>query len=138
MPARIAVQLTAGQNPAEEKKPGSVFWSESDVISVVFQYRKSGAEAWETSELKLGDKEEDTFMVGKGTYEIQMVATHEKQPKGLWTSVVDSKNKKVGGSKVLFRKDFAADKLYTFDITYDGNTNLFYRVTEENLNTSIE
>ena len=39
---------------------------------------------------------------------------------------------------MLFKKDFAADKLYTFDITYDGNTNLLYRVTEENLNTSIE
>jgi len=138
LPARIVVKLIAGQTLAEEKKPASVFWSERDIVSVVFQYRKFGVEAWKSSELKLGDKEEDAFMIGKGTYEVQMVATHEKQPIGLWTSVVDSENRKVGGSKVLFKKDFAADKLYTFDITYDGNTNLFYRVAEEDLNTGIE
>jgi hypothetical protein len=138
LPAKIVVKLTTGQTLAEEKKPASVFWSERDIVSVAFQYRKSGAEAWESSELKLGDKEEDTFMIEKGTYEVQMVATHEKQPMGIWTSVIDSKNRNVGGSKVLFRKDFAADKLYAFDITYDGNTNLFYRVAEETLNTSVE
>lgn len=138
LPAKIIVTLAVGQNSLEEQKPASIFWSESDIIAVAFQYRRTGSEEWKTSDLSMAEKEQDTFTLENGTYEVQILATHEKQPAGLWTSVIDSERRKIGGSKVLFKKDFKADKLYIFTITYDGASNLSYTVNEENLETWIE
>lgn len=128
--ATVNLNLTA-TNPKKSSKNSSGLWDQNDLISVVFQYRKPGAADWTTSELQAASKEADSFTVEKGTYEIQIVATHYKVTSGLLTVLGGAEKKKVAEAKQSFTKDFAAGKIYTFSLNYDGSFDLTYKVTEE-------
>lgn len=93
---------------------------------------------WEKKELQLKTKETDTLTIEKGTYDVQLTAIHYKVDTGWATVLVGSSKNKVGEASRQFTKDFSADKLYTFDITYDGSVTLNYKVTEADQNTKIE
>ena len=137
LPASIKLKLTSTAQ-TKANKDSSTLWNENDLVVLTLQYRKSGTEAWEKKELQLKTKEEDEFTVEKGAYEIQLILTRYKVASGLLTVLVESGKKKDGEVKEQFKKDFAADRLYAFDITYDGTVNLNYKVTESDQNTKIE
>lgn len=134
LPATINLKMIT----TKQNKDSSALWGESDSVVITFQYRKSGTETWEKEELQLKTKEEDSFTVEKGTYEVQLTATHYKVDTGLLTVLVGSSKKKVGETSQQFTKEFAADKLYVYNITYDGTVTLKYTVTESAQNTKIE
>jgi len=134
LPATINLKMTTTAKNGDS----STLWGSSDLVVVTFQYRKSGTDTWETKELQIKTKEEDSFTVEKGTYDVQLTATHYKVDTGLVTIFTGSSKKKVGESSQKFTKDFAADKLYVYDIAYDGTVTLKYSVTESAQNTEIE
>lgn len=134
LPAAINLKMTT----TKQNKDSSTLWGKSDSVVVTFQYRKSGTETWETKELQLKIKEEDSFTIENGTYEVWLTATHYKMDTGLLTILVGSSKKKVGEANQHFTKEFAADKLYVYNIVYDGTVTLNYNVTESNQNTKIE
>lgn len=134
LPATINLKMTTTKKSSDS----SAVWGSSDLVVIAFQYRKSGTETWEKKELQLKTKEEDSFTVEKGTYEVQLTATHYKVDTGLLTVLVGSSKKKVGEATQQFTKEFAADKLYVYNIIYDGTVTLNYNVTESDQNTQIE
>ncbi|MCX5642297.1 MAG: PEGA domain-containing protein, partial [Candidatus Omnitrophica bacterium] len=119
LPSTVKMKLTS---TAQKKasKDSSNLWNEGELVVVTLQYRKSGTETWEKKELQIKTKEEDAFTIGKGTYDVQLILTHYKVASGLLTVLIESEKKKDGEVKEQFKKEFAADKLYTFDIVYDG------------------
>jgi len=137
LPAAIKLKLTS---TAQKKasKDSSALWNESDLIVLTLQYRKSGTESWEKKELQLKTKEEDTFTIEKGAYDVQLTLTRYKVASGLLTVLIESEKKKDGEVREQFKKEFLADKLYAVDIVYDGTVTLNYKVTESDQNTKIE
>ncbi len=137
LPARVAFKLEK-LAAASTGKTGSVLWDTTDTVVLTFAYRKAGATEWTTRELKWEAPEEEPISLEKGTYELQMTATRYKQPKGLLTIIVESKKEKVAEAKASLKKDLQADTLYTFTLSYDGGTNLSYKIEEKALNTAVE
>ncbi|MFH2069571.1 MAG: PEGA domain-containing protein [Candidatus Omnitrophota bacterium] len=134
LPATINLKMTTTQ----QSSGSSTIWGSSDSVVIAFQYRKSGTETWEKKELQLKTNEEASFTVEKGTYEVQVTATHYKTDTGLITIFTGASKKKVGEAKQQFTKEFAADKLYAYNIIYDGTVTLKYELTESDQNTEIE
>lgn len=134
LPATINLKMTVTKSSSDS----STAWGSSDSLTVTFKYRKSGTETWETKELQLKTKEEDSFTVEKGTYEVQLTAVHYKVDTSLLTVLLGSSKKKSGEASAQFTKEFAADKLYVYNIVYDATDTLKYTVTESDQNTVIE
>ena len=74
LPAAINLKMTA----TKQTSNSSTLWGSSDSVVITFQYRKSGTETWEKKELELKTKEEDSFTIEKGNYEVQLTAVHYK------------------------------------------------------------
>lgn len=136
LPARITVKLEKQQEKKESED--LVIWGESDIVEVVFRYRKEGAEKWNEKNISWTKKEGETFTVEKGNYEIEIIATHYKEDTGLITIFKKAEKKKVGEGKIILKKDFLPDTQYTFNIFYDGKAGISYRIEEKALNTPVE
>ncbi len=126
LPATINLKMTS-----------SSAWGTSDSVVITFQYRKSGTDTWETKELQFKTKEEDTFTVDNGTYDVKLTAVHSKGDTSL-LGVLLGAAKKVGEVNKAFTQEFAADKLYVYTIAYDGASTLTYKLTETSQNTVIQ
>lgn len=134
LPAKIIVRL---ENPSV-KQEDSALWGESDSITLAFQYRKVGETTWNSKELQSKTKLKDTFNLEKGSYEIQFIGTHYKEPTGIINIFLGAKKEKVKEYKETFKLEFKPDVQYTYTILYDGSTDFSYKVVEEKLNTPVE
>jgi hypothetical protein len=140
LPSKIVLKLTNPSLADSSQQDTSIkLWSESDTIELSFQYRKSGSTSWNTKTLNSNKASEDSFTLEKGTYEIQFIATHYKEPLGVLNIILGVKKEKVKEYKESAVKyEFKPDTQYTFNIIYDGKTDFIYKVEEKALNTPLE
>jgi len=135
LPAKMVVRLITTVS-ADSKKQDVPILGESDVIEVLLQYRKAGETDWNTKTFQSGTKTEDMFEIEKGSYEIQIIASHYKVPTGL-LNVLLTKKEKVREYKESLKKDVQPDVQYTFTVSYDGK-DFSYKLEEAKLNTPVK
>ncbi|MDD3726099.1 MAG: PEGA domain-containing protein, partial [Candidatus Ratteibacteria bacterium] len=140
LPAKIVLKLT---NPAlsdsAQQETGVKLWGESNTVELSFQYRKSGDTAWNIKTLTSKKISEDSFTLEKGTYEVQFVATHYKEPTGVLNILLGAKKEKVREYKEsTIKYELKPDTQYKFNIMYDGQSDFSYKVEETALNTPLE
>lgn len=133
LPAKIILRLA---NPSAKEGENSI-WSEGTLITLSFQYRKSGGTEWTIKELQSKTKVEDTFTLEKGAYDIQFTGTYYREPT-LLEALLGTKREKVKEYKESSKLEFKPDVQYTYTILYDGKSDFSYKVAEEQLNTPIE
>jgi len=138
LPASIVVRLDNPELKEEEEKQDIPLWSEGDLITVSFQYRKKGETDWKAREIDSKNKKEDAFQVEKGSYEIQLTAAHFKEPKGIINIFLGEKREKIKEYRETLKQDFNPDHEYTYSILYDGKTDFSYKIESTKLNTEIE
>ncbi|HRS06532.1 MAG TPA: PEGA domain-containing protein [Candidatus Ratteibacteria bacterium] len=138
LPAKIIVSLTTSVSTesTDSKKQDASILGESDSVEVSFRYRKAGETDWNEKTLVSGTKVEESFEIGKGTYEIQLIAVHYKVPTGL-LNVLLSKKEKIREYKESISKEIQPDTKYKYTISYDGKS-FGYKLEEMKLNTSIK
>ncbi|MCM8820836.1 MAG: PEGA domain-containing protein [Candidatus Omnitrophica bacterium] len=140
LPAKIVLKLTNPSLSDSSQNDTSIkLWGESDSVDISFQYRKSGETVWNIKTLNSKKTTEDSFTVEKGTYEVQFVATHYKEPTGVLNILLGAKKEKVKEYKESATKyEFKPDTQYIFNIIYDGKSDFSYKIEESNLNTPLE
>ncbi|HOL21447.1 MAG TPA: PEGA domain-containing protein [bacterium] len=140
LPAKIVLKLTnPALSDASQQDTSIKLWGESDTVELSFQYRKSGETPWNIKTLSSKKTSEDSFTLEKGSYEVQFVATHYKEPTGVLNILLGSKKEKVREYKESATKyEFKPDTQYTFNILYDGKSDFSYKVEEKALNTPLE
>jgi len=135
LPAKVILRLGTIAS-TDSKKQDTTILGESDEIEVSFQYKKTGTDEWNTKTLQSGTKVEDSFETEKGTYDIQIIATHYRVPTGL-LNVLLTKKEKVREYKETIKKEILPDVQYTYTITYDGKS-FGYKLEEAKLNTPVK
>ncbi len=134
LPAKVILRLA---NPAAREGEPST-WAEGTSITLSFQYRKTGGTDWTIKELQSKTKLEDTFTAEKGTYDVQFVATHYKEPTSIIDVFLGTKKEKVKEYKESFKLELKPDVQYTYTILYDGKGDFSYKAAEQQLNTPVE
>ncbi|MCX7704887.1 MAG: PEGA domain-containing protein [bacterium] len=134
LPAKVIITLNT-QVSTDAKKQDTIL-GESDLIEVSFQYRKAGETQWDEKLLQSGTKTEEAMEIEKGTYEIQLVASHYKVPTGL-LNVLLTKKEKIREYKESIKKEIQPDTQYKYIVSYDGKS-FSYKTEEAKLNTPIK
>lgn len=135
LPAKVVLRLNTAVTDSSQKQETTIL-GESDVVELIFQYRKTGENEWNSRTLQSGTKMDDTWEIEKGTYEMQLVASHYKVPTGI-LNVLLTKKEKVREYKESFKKDIQPDVQYTYTVSYDGKV-FSYKAEEVKLNTPVK
>jgi hypothetical protein len=138
LPAHIAVNLENPSIKEEKDETEGTLWGEDNSVTLTFQYRKVGENTWNLKELNSKTKLKDNFTVEKGSYEIQLVGIHYKEPTGIINIFLGAQKEKVKEYKEVLKQEFKPDVQYTYVISYDGKTDFSYNMKEAELNTPIK
>lgn len=135
IPAKIIVTIDTPTSQDTKTKDTTIL-GESDVIEVVFRYKKTDQTEWNEKTLQTGTKTEETFELEKGIYEIQLTATHYKVPTGL-LNVLLTKKEKVREYKEVMKKEIQPEMQYKYKISYDGKS-FGYKIEETKLPATVK
>ncbi|HOK56727.1 MAG TPA: PEGA domain-containing protein [bacterium] len=138
LPAKIILKLSVPEVQKTTTGQEVPIWGENDVVEVSFQYKKSEETNWNSKGLQSKTKQEESFEIPKGNYEIQLISAHYKEPTGLINILLGTKKEKIKEYKEVMKKEIQPDTQYTFFITYDTKTGFSYKVEEKKLNTPVE
>ena len=134
LPAQVTLQLAKGT----AQKDSNIILGEGESLYLSFQYRKEGTTEWVARELLTGNKEEDTFTLEKGTYDILITYALYKEPTGLVNILLGSKKEKVKEKKETIKKEFKADTGYTYVVSYDASSGFAFIINEKALETVLD
>ncbi|MCK9266738.1 PEGA domain-containing protein [bacterium] len=133
LPANIVLALAK-----TTEKESNIILGEGESISVSFQIKKVGDKEWTPKEVQSKTKEEESFYIEKGTYDIMITYSLFKEPVGLINIFLGSKKEKIKEHKETYKKEFKPDTEYSYLISYDAVKGFSFNLEERALNTVIE